>query len=77
MLAGTYTFTLSSATDQGVAVLDDCADADSELGCEDLELGGTDEVLTVDLTAAQNVVVIVAAYSAGAEGPYTITVDGP
>ena len=52
---------------------DDCNDGTSELGCSDFQLGGTPEVLTLDVTINVPVYVFVSAYNAADEqGAYTI-----
>lgn len=81
-----YTFTpaadgmlhlvLESATDQGISVRTNCTDAATELDCADANLGGTDEVLDVPVTAGTPVTIIVDGYSSADDaGPFTLTLS--
>ncbi|HTJ81614.1 MAG TPA: hypothetical protein VL400_07805 [Polyangiaceae bacterium] len=71
---GMLDLTLASATDQGLHVRTDCLDGASEIGCADSELGGTDETLSVPVTAGTPITIVVDAYSPGEEGPFTLTI---
>lgn len=71
--SGMLSLTLASATDQGIHVRTDCLDSTSEIGCADVNLGGTNETLMVPVTANTAVTITVDAYSAGDEGPFTLT----
>jgi cysteine-rich repeat protein len=73
-LTGTLTLTLASATDQGLNVRDACDDDTTEVSCVDIEVGGTDEVLDVQVTAGTPITIIVDGYSSfGDAGPYILT----
>jgi hypothetical protein len=69
---GTLALTLVSATDQGLHVRTGCASG--ELACSDQFVGGTNETLSVPLSPANlSVFIVVDAYSAGQEGPFTMS----
>jgi cysteine-rich repeat protein len=69
------TLTLSSATDQGIHVRSDCADENSELGCADDFLGGSQETLSLAAQAGQPLAIFVDAFEPGEEGPFTLTLS--
>jgi len=73
--SGFATFTLTSATDQGLYVRTECEAGATEIACADNELGGTDEVQGVMVLGGQTYWVIVDGYSAGEEGPFTLSVS--
>lgn len=64
---------LSSATDQGLHVRSACLDSQSEIDCVDSAFGGMDETLSVPVTSGTPVTVVVDAYGAGEEGPFSVT----
>jgi len=70
---GMLDLTLASATDQGLHVRTDCLNSASEIGCADVELGGTDETLTVPVTSGTPITIVVDAFGDGEEGPFTLT----
>lgn len=73
---GTLTLVLSSATDQGLNARDTCDDDTSEISCVDLEFGGTDETLDIQVTAGTPITIIVDGYSDfGQAGPYILTLS--
>jgi cysteine-rich repeat protein len=73
---GPLSLTLASATDQGVYVLTDCVDTGSIIGCQDLQIGGTDEVLNIaNAIGGVPLTIIVDAFAAGDEGPFTLTIQ--
>lgn len=75
-MSGTLTLTLSSATDQGIYARVDCADPMTELGCTDLEYGGTDETLSFAVTGGTPITIFVDGYhlDPAPQGPYTLTI---
>jgi hypothetical protein len=75
--SGMLNLTLASASDQGIHVRTDCLDSTSEIGCADLNLGGTNETLAVPVTNGMAVTITVDAYSPGEEGPFTLTLAQP
>lgn len=70
---GGLRITLASATDQGFSVRTTCLDPASERDCQDAQFGGTNEVGTIAVTAGVPLTIIVSAFSAGDEGPFTLT----
>lgn len=74
---GMLSITLDSASDQGFHVRTNCAMSSSEVACVDRSFGGTDEVEMVPVTAAQAITIVVDAYEAGDEGPFTLTLAQP
>ncbi len=73
--SGNMTLTLTSASDQGISVRSpSCAALGSELDCTDAFAGGTNEVLTQPVTAGTTYYILVEAYGAGDEGPYTLNI---
>jgi cysteine-rich repeat protein len=74
--AGDLDLILESASDQGMSIRTTCNDPNSEIACEDQFFGGTNEVINNEpLAAGQTVTIFVDAFSAGDEGPFTLTVD--
>ena len=71
----TRTVTLVSATDQGFYVRSTCNDPGSELFCQDANLGGTNEVHTVAVTAGTPIIIVVDAFQPGDEGAFTLTIN--
>jgi cysteine-rich repeat protein len=72
--SGMLMLTLESATDQGMSVRTTCADDMTELGCADDESGGTNETLSVAVTAGTPVFIIVDGYLFDTDaGPFTLT----
>lgn len=71
---GTLTITLQSATDQGLYVRTTCGDASTQSACRDVEVGGTDEVLTMVVNGGEAITIFVDAYNPGDEGPYTMNI---
>jgi hypothetical protein len=73
---GVLTVVLASATDQGVYVRSACADAATELGCADDNLGGENEVLSIPIAdAGAEVAIFVDAFLSNEQGPFTLTVS--
>jgi hypothetical protein len=73
--SGSMDLTLSSATDQGVSVRSpECAQIGDEVGCVDDFGGGTDETLSVPVTAGTTYFIIVEGYFPGDEGPFTLDI---
>jgi cysteine-rich repeat protein len=73
---GTLSIVLASATDQGVYVTTNCVDPNSEIGCVDNQVGGTDETLDVAVTdAGVALAIFVDAFLDGEEGPFTMTLS--
>jgi hypothetical protein len=70
---GTLSLVLTSATDQGVYVRSTCGDGTTELGCADLQSGGNDEHLEVDVKGGVPVTLFVDGFAPGGEGPFTLT----
>lgn len=70
---GTLSLVLISATDQGIYVRTACGDGTTELGCSDLQGGGIDESLEVDVKGGVPVTLFVDGFSPGGEGPFTLT----
>lgn len=71
--AGYVTFTLSSATDQGIYFRTACDDGMTEIGCVDGQEGGMDEEAGFFVEASETYYVIVDGYEAATEGPFTLT----
>lgn len=69
---GALLLTLQSATDQGLYVRTDCADAATELGCLDDVAGGVDETLVVPVEQGTTVTVFVDAADPAQAGPFTV-----
>ena len=65
---------LQSDFDQGIAVRSACDDALSELACADFFLGGGDEIIVTRVTPGEPVSVIVGAFEAGQEGPFSLDI---
>ncbi len=70
---GVLDITLTSATNQGVAVWTACGTG--EIDCADSFGGGTDETLTVAVTMGTPVFISVEAAAPGQEGAFSIDVD--
>lgn len=71
--SGFVTFTLSSATDQGIFVRSTCDDGDTELACVDGVEGGMDETAGVFVEEGETYFVVVDGYEAGVEGPFSLS----
>jgi hypothetical protein len=73
--AGTMQLTLNSPQDLGISVRTTCADVLSELGCEDSSIGGSPEVLLVNVQANQSLAVVVDGYSSSNMGTFSLDVE--
>ena len=71
--SGALNLTLQSAADLGLYVRSKCDNAATELSCEDAALGGSDEHLSLSVTAGTPVFVYVDGYSPQDFGPFTLT----
>lgn len=72
---GTLSLSLTSATDQGLYVMTDCADPLAELSCSDAGEGGTHETLDVQVTGGVPLYLFVDGFvAADHAGPYTLNV---
>ncbi|KYF59716.1 hypothetical protein BE08_18050 [Sorangium cellulosum] len=69
---GRLRLVLSSATDLGLYVRADCADAESQLACEDRVIGGRDETVALDVEGGAPLFIFVDTYGARDAGPYTL-----
>ena len=69
---GTLDLVLSSAKDQGMYVRSACGDATTELACADLQQGGTDEVLQIEVKGGVPLTLFVDGFQAGEEGLFTL-----
>ncbi|MEP7120116.1 MAG: hypothetical protein ABJE95_04360 [Byssovorax sp.] len=70
---GTLTATVSSALDLGIYARLACSDPSTQIACVDLNAGRTDEVLVIELDGGTPITLFVDGYSAGQEGPFTLT----
>ncbi|WP_437285073.1 DUF4215 domain-containing protein [Sorangium sp. So ce406] len=69
---GTLTLALSSATDLGLYVRTSCADADSQIRCEDSAAAGRVERLELDVDGGAPLFIFVDTYSVADAGRYTL-----
>ena len=65
---------LQSDSDQGIAVRTTCDDAPSEVACADMLEGGADEIVVTRVTPGEPVSVIVGAFDAAGEGPFSLDI---
>jgi hypothetical protein len=70
---GTLHLNLASQADMGVYVRTSCLDKKTELGCADLNFGGTDETLDVPVKSGVAVTVFVDGFRPAEVGPFTLT----
>ena len=70
---GTLHLNLSSQADMGVYVRTSCLDRKTELGCADVNVGGTDETLDVPVKSGVAVTVFVDGYRPAEVGAFTLT----
>lgn len=71
--SGTLHLNLSSQADMGVYVRTSCLDKKTELGCADVNVGGTDETLDVPVKSGVAVTVFVDGYKPTEVGAFTLT----
>lgn len=69
---GTLHLNLSSQADMGVYVRTSCLDKKTELGCADVNVGGTDETLDVPVKSGVAVTVFVDGYRPAEVGAFTL-----
>ena len=69
------TFSLTSVSDHGLAIRGTCLDPATELACQDAIVDDqTPEVTSLVLAGGTTVFVVVEAFAAGQEGPFTLNV---